>query len=477
MGLLLNVMFCLCASTEGAFIQGLVSSESGFEGATTVVSETVDGDFGVVVATIPYLDIYGERQEGLGRLVVHRRDVESGRLIPPFCHVHYEKDVGGAKHWAEQGWAVTTAVYDEEHPIDASPANGNNLARAIIQWSRRLPFIDRTHLHIDGGSQGGYMALAMSAAFFPVAATTADAPVVNWAYNLSYLEANKPVSGYPDRLQESPLPIMAQVTMLSDWCYRYFGNDLSENTWYHISPIAHVDRITSPVMVTAATGDMLVPMEQMTREGIHAFESERFPEGYQRDFDSLTLNPLARHTLEELIPDEERFVHRASLQEHSFELTLEFFQDPGKMPEQRPSTMERVWSQDHQWSLFYMDEGPPVPQAPHTSYYWATTPDSFVQHYQQATPSPDILNAAKLERLMQRYSLCLSDLPLLKDGTPVNRLNFASLEKQDALQALLDYAAIGQEHRGRLVEVYAQIATQPFGEVLDLAEIEQLLAR
>lgn len=463
------------------FINGLVPNEVGcntaFEGAVTVVSEEVDGDFGVVTVRVPYLDVYGNPKEGLARLVAHQRDVESGKLIPPFCHVHYEKDISGAKVWAEQGWVVTTAVYNNEYPIDPAIANGNNLARAIIQWVRRLPFIDRIHLHIDGGSQGGYMALAMSAAFFPVASTTADAPVVNWAYNFNYFEANKTISGYPDKLKDSPLPILARVMVLADWSYQYFGNDLSADAWYYVSPISYLNRITNPVIITAATGDMLVPMEQMTSEGIYAYDSTCFPKGYQRDFDTLTINRKSRKTLEELIPFEKRHIYRAPLQKDTFEFTLEFFEHPEKMPKKRPEVLDRPWSKDHQWSLFYLDEGPPAPYAPHTSFFWVTLPNSFIKYYQGTVPSSDILNDAKLERLMQRYSLHLTDMPLLKEGKPINRLNFALLEKRDVLQGLLDYAKISNRHQAQLMKTYAKINLKPFGDVLNLEKIQDELIR
>ena len=90
-------------------------------------------------------------------------------------------------------------------------------------------------------------------------------------------------------------------------------------------------------------------------------------------------------------------------------------------------------------------------------------------------PSPDILNDAKLERLMQRYSLHLEDMPLLKEGKPANRLNFALLEKRDVLQGLLDYATISNQHQAQLIKIYATIKTKPFGDVLSLENIREEL--
>src|SRR5690606_5181409 len=116
-------------------------------------------------------------------------------------------------------------------------------------------------------------------------------------YNLNYFVANKPVSGYPmndasgaDALKKSPLPIMFAVTGLADQSMEVFGGDLSADAYYRVSPIAYLDRIASPVMMLCATGDMLVPMEQVTASIEHRVDPELFPEGYVRDFETLTVN-------------------------------------------------------------------------------------------------------------------------------------------------------------------------------------------
>jgi len=220
-----------------------------------------------------------------------------------------------------------------------------------------------------------------------------------------------------------------------------------------------------------------VPMEQMTRDIRHPFNPERFPEGYQRDFDTLTLNTKARKRFEELLPEGQVFIHYEPLQENSYEFTWERFQDPEKRPAEGPKELDRTWSKDHQWSLFYMDEGPPLPEAPHTSYFWNTDMSSFVDHYRDAAPSPDLLNAAKLDRLMQRYRLQLKDLPMLKEGRPANRLNFAALERRDVLQGLVDFAALGPAHATELAETYNALDAKPFGDTLDIGALEAELAR
>lgn len=455
------------------------ATESGFDGAVILDSSKIDDGFAVVTVKVPYLDVYGTPKEGLARLVVDEAKLNSGKTIPAFCHVHYEKDVEGAKHWARRGWAVFTAVYTDEkgkYPIDASVANGYNQARAIVQWARRLGFIDRTRLHIDGGSQGGYAALAVSADLFPVTATTADVPVVNWAYNLNYFEANKKVSKAPTaNVDESPTPVLCSVSMLTDWCRKYFGNDLSSDAYYWMSPIACLNRITNPVLVTCFTGDMLVPMDQMMRKPLRTFDPSRFPEGFQRDFEKLTLCEKARKTFEECIPEGNRETFVLPLQKNSFEYTWEMFKDPSKKPK-GPKGQEKPWSKTRQWSLLYCDEGGPVPEAPHSSFEWALSCDAFVSHYKKAKCTPELLNAVKLEWLMQRLERTVEGMPMLSNGQAANRFNFAAVERRDAITGLLDYARLGREYEARLKDLYGACPRKPLGTMMSCAELEKALA-
>ncbi len=453
------------------FVKGAVPTESGFDGAVTVVSEKADGGYGVVTVRVPYLGVRGDAKTGLARVVFSLAAVRPGTRTPAFCHVHYEKDVNGAKHWASKGWVVFSAAYtaaDGESPIDVSVGNGNNLARAIIEWARRVPFVDRTRLHIDGGSQGGYMALEMSADMFPVTSTTADAPVVNWDYNFNYIAANAPLAGYPDQaaVAAGPMPVLGMVATLADQAFNYFTKDFADETWYNLSPVSCADRITNPTMVTCATGDMLVPMEGMTRTTLRPVDLSKFPAGYKRGFDELTPNDHARRVFEDALPKDQVFVHVEPKQDNSFVITTEMMRDATKQPADKPKNIDRAFSKDKQWTLFYMDEGGPEPFAGHTTWYWATSPDKFVEYYRDAKPAVSILNAPKMRRIMERYAGQLSNLPTLNDGTPANRLNYAAVETRDVETALRDYASLGSEYARNLRTLYAACPLKPFGETL-----------
>ncbi len=331
-------------------------------------------------------------------------------------------------------------------------------------------------MHLDGGSQGGYMALAMSADMFPVTSATADAPVVNWAYNFSYFEANRVlVSGYASPM-ESPLPVLASVLPLADMSYEHFPVDLTHDSWFHISPISQMARITNPILIIIATGDMLVPMEQITGKYLHPHDPLKFPEGYIRDFDRLAPTDKTRVRLEDLLPPERVFTQVVPLQEHSYLVTPEMRLEKAPRPRKKPKALDRPWSRDHQWNFCFLDEGPPEPFADHTTYAWDMIPDSYVDWYQKAPVMPEILNEAKLQRLLERYTGNMNNLPALKDGALASRRNFDYVEKRDVLDGLISYAELGRPFEQTLITLYATASIKPFGTVVDISSLRRLLA-
>jgi len=456
-------------------LENVLEDETGFSGAVTTVSIERDGMCDVALARVPYLNIYGEAKEGRARLVVLRDRIKSPEPLPAFCHVHYEMGVDAARKWAKQGWAVFTAVYNEDAPIDVSPGDGNNLARAIIQWARRCPFIDGQRLHLDGASQGGYMVLAMCADMFPVTSATSDVPVVNWAYNFAYFEANRPLIAGFDKPFDAPLPVLAAVIMLADMAYEHFGNNLGDDTWYYLSPISKVNYVANPIMITCCTGDMLVPMEQMSRSRIPTCDYEGFPEGYRREFDALTLNDKARVAFEELLPPEQVFIHTEPLQENSYVVTTGMRLGTEDRPGEKPPLLDRKWSPEHQWSILYLNEGCVKPYSDHFTYVWNTAPESFVAHYRDAKPAPEILTGQKLVRLMERYDNAMSGLPVLKNGETVNRRNYDYLERRDVIAGLVDYIGMGERHESRLVSLYENCARKPLGDNISRSTLSDLL--
>ncbi len=458
-----------------------VTSETGFDGAVTVANEKVTDGLISVTVNVPYIDITGKPKMGQARIFVREDKLKAGAKLPLVSIAHYEVDPGTAKVVCDAGWAAVTPHYGSEkgeYPLEFCGGDSYNLARAINQWARRLPFIDRTHMHIYGGSAGGYMTLAMSAECFPVSSAFSGMPLFNLAYNVNYLHVSSKYTELmtPDG-KDKILPVIAVVVPIADQACDIYGKDLSDNKWYYISPLSQLERITCPIVVTGATGDTLCPSTQLTAKHVGSIEGQGFPEGFSMDFESLTKVDLARKRLDEVIPADKMTLivlpKPADAVQMSYKQVISGEPTPPEVAKMKH--IDIPWSKKTQWTLVLHDEGSPAPDTGHNRYYWNTTsPWSFAELYKTETPSPAILNEAKLARLMDRY-MGISDRQLtLADGSPVHRLNYERIEKLDVVTGLLDYADMGAVHLGRLKELYKASATQQFGPSLDRQQLEKI---
>ncbi len=463
-----------------------------------------EAEMGQVTVELQYLDIVGQPKAGKARLFMPQGAVSEGRQTPVVLFAHYECDPGGALHWCRQGWTVVTTHENPEHCL----GNSYNLDLALIEWVRRLPFVDRTKLAIAGGSAGGYMTLAMAAEAFPVAGASADVPVLNWAYNGGYLTHNAPLAteGVTEEggFHQSRLPVVFAVLPIALGAQQLFGQALDLPAWRRLSPVSYLDRITCPVSVTYSTADMLVPIWQLSRDHVRPPDLALFPEGFEMSLEAVTADPAMRKTLLEVLPDEQRAVFVVPVPDDEYPvLTAEQVLDPENNPlPEAPPPIDRPWDTDKQWSIVIFDEGPPLPHVGHFKHHMAQGPESFMAHIREAPLAVQSLTMPKLTRLMERFRGELSDSPpfdgaqdglraspgdperaegppLMAEGVnggrPVHRLNFEPLEQLDVVTALLDYADCGPEHAARLQEVYAALPAEvkALGEQIDLDDLRE----
>jgi len=454
----------------------LISSEKGFDGAVKVENSHKENGLDFVTVTIPYLGMKGEKLTGQARLYYTPELLKSKDKIPVYCGVHYEASKKTINKYFDLGYAVV-APYFGKIPIEFPFGNSYNFSIAMIQWARRLPFVDRSKMVFGGISGGGYMTLAMGSEFFPLGALVSDLPCVNWDYGCNYLLANQKSCGCllpPDKPR--PLPVLAFIAPGVNLAMTIFENDLKSKTWYTLSPISYVNRITAPIMVTAATGDMLCTIDMFTSKKFFTLDRKLFPKDYVRDFKKLTSNPEARVTLDKSISKDKLATHVIPAPKNLYQFTPN---DPKILDDAafdltQPKEIDRPWSKDKQWNLVILDEGSPLPYIGHNRYYWNTNPRSFISHYKNQKPKVEQLNDAKFQRLLERYSGKLSETAKLIDGAPANRLNYKEPEQLETLTSILDYAQISAEHKKNIEKLYNASSLKPFGKKLNFRNLIKL---
>lgn len=439
-------------------------------------------DVGQATVKFAYLDIDGTPKEGLACLFVRRDMLEAGQKIPLVFSAHYEFQPQDAARRCKRDWAALTPHLNAELVL----GNSFNLDLALLEWARRLPFVDRTHLLIEGGSAGGYMALAMAAELLPVVATIADAPVLNWSYNLAFFDKNLPLArgnvqpgADPLSMLKAPVPFLAAVAQLSAPIEELFGKELSSTAYRDLSPIYYYERTTCPVSVALSTADVLVPMPQLSTAHFTAPDPNVFPEGFEMRLEVLASAPGTKTPFLEILPKEVQAVYVQKAPEDAPEI------DPmavlsGKQKKSKAPAIDRPFDTTKQWSIMIFDEGKPTPQSSHLKYQFDQNPNAFRAHYQKAAISLDQLNLPKLQRLMERFNGKLSDAPPLRPESaspkPVHRLSFTVLEQLDVVTGFLDYADLGPQFGKRLQDMYAQLpeGMKPWGPTMDVSQLRSL---
>ena len=181
----------------------------------------------------------------------------------------------------------------------------------------------------------------------------------------------------------------------------------------------------------------------------------------------------------EILPEESRSLYVHKVPEDTPEI------DPaaaigGKQKKAAGPPVDRPYDVSKQWSITIFDEGKPTSNSSHLRYSFDQNADSFKKHYQKAAFSREQLTLTKLERLMERFTGALSDLPPLRPDIgsvkSVHRLNFVPLEQLDVVTGLLDYADHGENFEQRLEGLYEQLppGLKAWGPALDVSHLRNL---
>jgi hypothetical protein len=406
-----------------------------------------------VNVTFTYHDPQGKDKEGKAALYLPAavRDDPKARL-PLYFAAGYEMDDNGASAHLRRGFAVVTPRALETNPLIRTA----NPDIALLHVARALPFVDDAHVVIGGGSAGGYMTLMLAAETFPLAAAAPDVPPVNWGYNAAYFFKQKDVIAPPKGETASKVPVLHAVGSMLAAATRVYGDDFGDPTWYAHSPVAHVPTITCPVQVNWSTADVLVPIDQVGAKWVQPFDAKAFPRGFTMDPLKLTDTRHGHTRLLDVLPESDYEVFEVPVPKGAVKAGA-----PGaaKVAELPVSATKR-------WSIAIIDEGPPEPTVGHTKYAVGWTRDKYLEAAKTTKIPASQLTAAKLERLMDRYS-GREWLP-----SPLKHLDDPASEKADVVRGLRTYAAAGPENARRFAELYARLPKER--QVLEPEVVQEL---
>lgn len=200
----------------------------------------------------------------------------------PLVYVpHYEmaEDSAELRRYLAQGWAVASPTafdnaYNGELTDDDLVFNN-----AALYTLRHMEELDRQRIALVGGSAGGYTTLMLSALQMGNCVSIATAPISNVYFNFhQYFPQAEAFSGNGDS-GEAPF-FLKLVTGMFLPIGENFSHKGDVERWEALSPVGLADCFNSPLVVVHVTSDILVPVDQTTREFTYEKEGDSMPQGF-----------------------------------------------------------------------------------------------------------------------------------------------------------------------------------------------------
>lgn len=220
---------------------------------------------------------------------------EQAQQPMPLVYVpHYEmaEDSAELRRYLAKGWAVASPTafdnaYNGELTDDDLVFNN-----AALYALRHTDEFDKQRIAIVGGSAGGYTALMLSALQMGNCTTIATAPISNVYFNFYQY--------FPMAERDDAPFFLKLVTGMFLPIQENFPDKNDTARWEALSAVGLADCFNSPLVITHVTSDILVPIDQTTREFTYDQEGDTMPEGFSTRLPADNPGVLGRSLADEL---------------------------------------------------------------------------------------------------------------------------------------------------------------------------------
>lgn len=349
---------------------------------------------------IPYIRRDGSMDERPVRLFAP----DSAERPMPLVYVaHYEMPADSLeiRDYLLKGWAVASAAEFKNDYNSVLTSDALIFNNAALYTLRNRSEIDKNRIAVVGGSAGGYMSLMLNAMQLGICCSVANGPVCNVHFNFYkyFTDANRfnleALTALPKEDLKNPMKLLAAcpipfVGAISagagfDKCCDWFVDKTDMANWECISPTALTECFCNPLYITQATSDILVPIEQLTREYTYA-PGETLPEGYDARLGDCP-GKLGKALCERLEPEE-----------------LNLFQVPVITD---GSVTPMAFDPEKRFQVCITDEGAPQSYASHNlgiAKGRASDVEYIQHHFDRTAAQTNVLTTGKLHLLAQRYA-------------------------------------------------------------------------
>ena len=342
---------------------------------------------------------------------------ESEQPMPLIYVPHYEMAENAAelRRYLEQGWAVAS-------PTDVLPSHNGLLTdddlvfnNAALYALRHMEEFDNQRIAIVGGSAGGYTTLMLSALQMGNCTSIATAPIANVYFNFyQYFQmAQRDDAPFFLKLvRDSFTPILDNFPDIND-----------TERWEAFSAVGLADCFNSPLVITHVTSDILVPVDQITREFTYANEGESMPKDFSTRLSEDNPGVLG-HSLADELPAELTHV------EH---IIIEDLDADSDLP----------YNEEKLFNINIYDDGPTESYGSHRATSGTGVVDDvpyLKAMFERGLAQNEILTEEKLLLLLERYMGESTQLPA-HEGVDDSVYGSLAIYRQEIVEELACWAA------------------------------------
>lgn len=318
--------------------------------------------------------------------------------LPLIYIPHYEIDENTVDfhQYMNHGWAVASPVFSNEYN---SEVTGNDLVfnNAALYHIRHMNGIDKERIAIVGGSAGGYMSLMLNMLQMGTCASIANSPIANVYYNLYVYfhacdELNKASS-----FNSITMPIQMLISKSFRPNLDNFPDVWDADRWAALSPVGLAKCISNPIVVNHYTGDILVPVDQITKKYTYSERNKAFPTDFPIEMGS-DYPGILSHSLEEEADPDEICVQYYKLENQNVDMEMT--------------------ASDKLLTINIFDDGPMNPKGTHTAPKTTGNLDTmkFLEEmFEKTLKGTEKAESAKLILMLERYAGESVQLPPHKD--------------------------------------------------------------
>lgn len=409
----------------------VTSTLTGFAGKTginagsfTLQQEAVEavryeGDIHKEIIDIQYITNEGNIET---RQILYYRPADVDGDIPLIFIPHYAAEENSAdfQSYMSHGWAVASPVFQNEYN---GVLTGNDLVfnNAALYTVRHMEGIDHQRIAIVGGSAGGYMALMLSELQMGTCATIANSPIANVYYNL-YVhfpacdEVNRNAAFW-----DIPIPIQLLVSKSFRVNLENFPDKDDAERWAALSPLGMAKCFSSPTVINHYTGDILVPVDQITKRYTYTESDGSLPDGFPLGLGS-DYPGILSHSLEEEADPAETLTERYVLENQHVDMDMPY--------------------SDRLMTINIFDDGPMSAKGSHTAPGTNGSMDTIPyleEMFSRTLSDTEKLTSGKMILLLERYLGNSIQLPA-HEGINDTLYGSLAIYRQEIIDEFTQYA-------------------------------------